>query len=172
MPNKAQQGGVAAVFATCLQLNRFHPHILCLWLNWPGPSKERQQLWFTALYKCVYSLAPAHLRSLFSNMDFQQALCSNGSINFKVPEGEIELWEAGFGSWSLEQLGKAPGVFWVSTCCGWYLYWGKIMEKVKANLGHTWPQPELLSLQLALRPIPFHRIIRTALDLSQCAIRT
>lgn len=33
--------------------------------------KERQQHWFTALYKCVYSLAPAHLRSLFSNMDFQ-----------------------------------------------------------------------------------------------------
>lgn len=69
--NEAQQGGVAAVFATCLQLNRFHPHILYIQLNWPGPSKERQQHWFTALYKCVYSLAPAHLRSLFSNMDFQ-----------------------------------------------------------------------------------------------------
>lgn len=69
--NEAQQGGVAAAFATCLQLNRFHPHILYIWLNWPGPSKERQQHWFTALYKCVYSLAPAHLRSLFSNMDFQ-----------------------------------------------------------------------------------------------------
>lgn len=69
--NEAQQGGVAAVFATCLQLSRFHPHILYIQLNWPGPSKERQRPWFTALYKCVYSLAPAHLHSLFSNMDFQ-----------------------------------------------------------------------------------------------------
>lgn len=41
--NEAQRGGVAAVFATCLQLNRFHPHILYIQLNWPGPSKERQQ---------------------------------------------------------------------------------------------------------------------------------
>lgn len=68
---EAQQGGVAAAFATCLQLNRFHPHILYTLLNWPGPSWERQQHWFTALYKCVYGLAPAHLHSLFSNMDFQ-----------------------------------------------------------------------------------------------------
>lgn len=53
------------------QLNYFHLLVLYMQCNWPGCSKKRQQHWFTALYKCVYSLAWARLCSFFSSVDFK-----------------------------------------------------------------------------------------------------
>lgn len=46
------------------------------------------------------------------------------------------------------------------------------MQKVKPNLGHTWPQPELPFTSAGTQTHPIPQNIRAAPDLSQCAIRT
>lgn len=59
------------VWVELLWNHRLHHHDQYNQCNCQSFSKQKQQYWLTALYKCVYSLAGAHLCSLFSNVYFK-----------------------------------------------------------------------------------------------------